>query len=181
MNNIPDFVMQIQEVERQLDSQFTITADDWKDDVQKRYYKDYVDKYKELIDRYINGDDFGNMSGKGLNDLLIFMNEKMQKMEEVTGMSADFTFDYAAASIHKGGVVRDNYGAAIDVENNEEVLLRGGIVHDENRERDYWKEEGGDIMNPDNGTRPGQYSNEEIKQIMEYRAQEDQYKEMYKN
>ena len=76
MHNIPDFVMQIQEVERQLDSQFTITADDWKDDVQKRYYKDYVDKYKELIDRYINGDDFGNMSGKGLNDLLIFMNEK---------------------------------------------------------------------------------------------------------
>ena len=61
MNNIPDFVMQIQEVERQLDSQFTITADDWKDEVQQRYYNEYVNKYKELIDRYINGSDFGEM------------------------------------------------------------------------------------------------------------------------
>lgn len=181
MNHIPDFVMQIQEVERQLESQFDITADDWKDEVQQRYYNEYVNKYKELIDRYINGSDFGEMSGKGLNDLLIFMNEKMQKMEEITGVSADFTFDYASVLIHKSGFVRDNYGTAIDVENNEEVLLRGGIVHDENRERDYWREEGGTIMDPDNGTRPGQYSGEEIKQIMDYRAQEDQYKEMYEN
>ena len=103
----------------------------------------------------------------------------MQKMEGITGVSADFTFDYASVLIHKSGFVRDNYGAAIDVENNEDVIYRGGVVHDENRERDYWKEEGGDIMNPDNGTRPGQYSNEEIKQIMDYRSQEDIDKEIY--
>ncbi len=58
----------------------------------------------------------------------------------------------------------------------KEVQERDGVVHNEKRERDYWREEG-TFFEPDNGTRPGQYSSEEINQIMDYRSQDDFYKD----
>lgn len=169
MSNIPDFAMQVQEVQRQIEAQSDVTAQDWKDAVQKRYYDNYMNAYKEKMELYIHGG-FG-ISGKGINELLVFLDEQMQKMEKLTGVPADVTFLCAAGTSYSGSV-RDNYGVDINVESSQEVQGRNGIVHNEKRERDYWQEGGGSY----NGTRPGQYSNEEIKQIMDYRSQDDFYK-----
>lgn len=168
MSNIPDFAMQVQEVQRQIEAQSDVTAQDWKDAVQQRYYGNYMNAYKEKMELYIHGG--SGISGKGINELLVFLDEQMQKMEELTGVPADVTFLCAAGSSYSGSV-RDNYGVDINVESSQEVQGRNGIVHNEKQERDYWQEGGGYY----NGTRPGQYSNEEIKQIMDYRSQDDFY------
>ena len=173
MSNIPDFAMQVQEVQRQIEAQSDVTAQDWKDAVQQRYYDNYMNAYKEKMELYIHGG--SEISGKGINDLLVFLDEQMQKMEQLTGVPADLTFMCAAGASYTGSV-RDNYGVSIPVEAFKEVQERDGVVHNEKRERDYWREEG-TFFEPDNGTRPGQYSNEEIKQIMDYRSQDDYYKD----
>lgn len=173
MSNIPDFAMQVQEVQRQIEAQSDVTAQDWKDAVQQRYYDNYMNTYKEKMELYIHGG--SGISGKGINDLLVFLDEQMQKMEQLTGVPADLTFMCAAGASYTGSV-RDNYGVSIPVEAFKEVQERDGVVHNEKRERDYWREEG-TFFEPDNGTRPGQYSNEEIKQIMDYRSQDDFYKD----
>ena len=173
MSNIPDFAMQVQEVQRQIEAQSDVTAQDWKDAVQQRYYDNYMNTYKEKMELYIHGG--SGISGKGINDLLVFLDEQMQKMEQLTGVPADLTFMCAAGASYTGSV-RDNYGVSIPVEAFKEIQERDGVVHNEKRERDYWREEG-TFFEPDNGTRPGQYSNEEIKQIMDYRSQDDFYKD----
>ena len=173
MSNIPDFAMQVQEVQRQIEAQSDVTAQDWKDAVQQRYYDNYMNAYKEKMELYIHGG--SEIYGKGINDLLVFLDEQMQKMEQLTGVPADLTFMCAAGASYTGSV-RDNYGVSIPVEAFKEVQERDGVVHNEKRERDYWREEG-TFFEPDNGTRPGQYSNEEIKQIMDYRSQDDFYKD----
>lgn len=173
MSNIPDFAMQVQEVQRQIEAQSDVTAQDWKDAVQQRYYDNYMNAYKEMMELYIYGG--SGISGKGINDLLVFLDEQMQKMEQLTGVPADVTFMCAAGASYTGSV-RDNYGVSIPVEAFKEVQERDGVVHNEKRERDYWREEG-TFFEPDNGTRPGQYSNEEIEQIMDYRSQDDFYKD----
>lgn len=169
MSNIPDFAMQVQEIERQIEAQCNVTAEDWKDAVQKRFYDNFINAYKEKLELYIHGG-FG-MSGKGINDLLIFLDEKMQEMETHTGIPADFTF-MAAAGASYTGTVRDSFGNNIDVEGAYEVQNRGGIVHNEKLERDYWQ---------NNGSRPGEYSNEEIEKIMELRQQSDFGKDLNSN
>ena len=173
MNNIPDFAMQVQEVQRQMEAQSDVTAQDWKDSVQRRYYDTHIKPYKEKLEMYIHGGTY--MSGKGINDLLVFLNEKMQKMEELTGVPADVQFMCSAGGAYTG-TVRDNFGISINVEEHKEVLAREGVVHNEKLERDYWNEEG-TFIDRKNGTRPGQYSNEEIKKIMDYRDKDDFYKD----
>lgn len=173
MSNIPDFAMQVQEVQRQIEAQSDVTAQDWKDAVQQRYYDNYMNAYRETMELYIHGG--SGISGKGINDLLVFLDEQMQKMEQLTGVPADLTFMCAAGASYTGSV-RDNYGVSIPVEAFKEIQERDGVVHNEKRERDYWREEG-TFFEPDNGTRPGQYSNEEIEQIMDYRSQDDYYKD----
>lgn len=166
MNNIPDFAMQVQEIERQIEAQSEATADDWKDDVRKRYYDNYVNQYKERLELYIHGG--SGMTGKGINDLLVFLNEKMQEMEGLTGIPADVTFMRAAGEGYIGGV-RDNFDSYIDVEDAREVRQRDGIVHNEKHERDYW-DDGGYSIGTRNGPRPGEYTDEDIKGIMEKRS-----------
>lgn len=178
MSNIPDFVMQVQEIQRQIGAQVECTADDWKDDVKKRFYEQYIDSYNRYIELYIHGG--ADIEGKGLNDLLVFFDEQMQKMEGLTGVPADVSFMCAAGLSHTGSII-NNYGHELHVESLPEVIGRDGIVHNERLERDYWNEEDMKDENynfrPGNGTRPGQYSNEEIKQIMDYRSQDDFYKD----
>lgn len=177
MSNIPDFVMQVQEVQRQLEAQCEVTADDWRDDVKQRFYDNYINAYGEKLRLYIQGGcgtfSLSGISGKGLNDLLIFLDEQMQKMGSLTGVSADVSFMWAAGASYTG-TVRDNYGASIPVAAFEEIQERDGVVHNEKLERDYWNEEE-HPCDPGNGTRPGQYSNDEIKQIMDYRSRDDDY------
>ena len=166
MSNIPDFAMQVQELERQIEAQCDVTAEDWKDSVQKRFYDSFISAYKEKLELYIHGG--SGMSGKGINDLLIFLDEKMQEMEAHTGIPADITFMTAVGASYTG-TIRDGFGNNINVESAYEVQNRGGIVHNEKLERDYWQ---------NNGSRPGEYSNDEIERIMELRQQSDSCKDM---
>lgn len=174
MSNIPDYAMQVQEIERQIEAQCDVTAEDWKDAVQKRFYDNFISAYKEKLELYIHGG--SGMSGKGINDLLIFLDEKMKEMEAHTGIPADFTF-MAAAGASYTGTIRDSFGNNIDVEDTNEVRNRDGIVHSDNRERDYWQNQP-TIVPPYNGSRPGEYTNEEIEKIMKLRQQSDFCKNM---
>ncbi|MCM1177771.1 MAG: hypothetical protein NC308_05960 [Clostridium sp.] len=170
MGNIPDFVMQVQEVERQIEAQCDVTSKDWNDPVQRRFYDTYIDTYQKTFRLYIHGGT--GIMGKGLNELLLFIDSKMSEMEKISGVPADLAFSVASGVLHDG-TVKDNYGSSIDVENLPEVQGRGGIVHNDRLERDCWKETGPFR----NGSRPGQYSSDEIEQIMEHRSKDDYNKD----
>ena len=134
MSNIPDFAMQVQEVQRQIEAQSDVTAQDWKDAVQQRYYDNYMNAYKEKMELYIHGG--SGISGKGINDLLVFLDEQMQKMEQLTGVPADLTFMCAAGASYTGSV-RDNYGVSIPVEEKEMVsciMKKGNATIGEKKE-----------------------------------------------
>lgn len=157
MHNIPDFALQLQEISKQLQIQANITDQDWKDKKKEEYFDAYVTPLIEYIDTYING---GNdMSGKGVNDLMDFLAESMDKMEDLTGIPADVQFECAAIDHHNGGV-NDAYGERLDVENMSFIQRRGGIVHNSDGERDYWS-------SWHNGPRPGQLSPSEIENLYE--------------
>jgi hypothetical protein len=80
---IPDFVLQLQEIQRNLLSQSLITQESWKDSVSRRFYDTFINQYEEVITVYING---GHpMRGKGLNDLLVFLDQKQNEMTQLTG------------------------------------------------------------------------------------------------
>ena len=49
----PDYIYQVQEVYRNLATQAQVTREGWKDNVGKRFYRQYVDRYKEDTDFYI--------------------------------------------------------------------------------------------------------------------------------
>lgn len=159
MSNIPDFAMQVMEIARQIEAQSSVTADDWKDAVKERYYGRYIDPYAQKLDLYIHGGD--EMTGMGINDLVVFLDEKMQQMAQLTGISEDVSFSYSAGGSHSG-MIRDNFDDPIDVSGRREVMDRDGVIHNEYHERDYWEES-------QRGSRPGQYSQDEISDIMKRR------------
>lgn len=160
MSNIPDFAMQAMEIVRQIEAQSSVTAEDWKDAVKDRYYTNYVEAYSQKIDLYIHGG--SGIVGKGINDLLVFLDDNMQQMAQLTGISEDISFSFAAGSSYSGGV-RDNFSRLIDVPHQNEVERRNGVIHNEYHERDYWDES-------NRGSRPGQYTSDEIQEIMRQRA-----------
>lgn len=159
MSNIPDFAMQAMEIARQIEAQSAVTADDWKDEVKERYYDNYIEAYAQKLDLYIHGG--SEMKGKGIDDLLVFLDEKMRQMSRLTGISEDVSFSYATDRSYSG-MIRDNFDRLIDVPNQNEVRNRDGVIHNEYHERDYWEES-------QNGSRPGQYSHNEILEIMQQR------------
>ena len=169
MNNIPDFVMQIKEVEKQLRVQCDISAEDWKDKTQDRFYSKFFDQYFSSFETYIKGG--SDICSDGLNDFLIKINEMLQKMEKLTGIPADVTFAMASG-VACGDVVLNNIGETVHVTANAAVVARDGIVHNERHERDYW--DNNDSIFSD-GTRPGEYSHDEIEEIMDYREKGDSF------
>ncbi len=77
-----DYVYQMLEIQRGLLSKAESTKTMWQDDVAKRYYSDYIDYYEKYIDNYIQGRD---ITGKGLEELLEFFEQKAQEMSQLTG------------------------------------------------------------------------------------------------
>ena len=53
---IPDYVLQVQEIQRNLESQSLVTMESWQDSVAKRFYANYMEKYSDVIYLYINGE-----------------------------------------------------------------------------------------------------------------------------
>ena len=88
---IPDYVLQVQEIQRNLESQSLVTMESWQDSVAKRFYANYMEKYSDVIYLYINGG--MEMRGKGLNDLLEFFDQKQNEMAKLTGMDINVDVD----------------------------------------------------------------------------------------
>ena len=160
MKNIPDFSIQVLEIERHIKARADVAAEDWKDSVQERYYDRYIRQYEEKMELYIHGG--MNMSGMGIDKLMLFVSDKLEQMSQLTGMSEDVAFVYAAGPSYCGGGVHDNYDNEISVEEQDKVSYRNGVVHNERFEREYWNER-------HNGIRPGEYDNDDIVKIMEER------------
>ena len=75
----------------------------------------------------------------------------------LSGVSQDVQFTFAAGGQHNGKL--NNWSDdEIDVEGDVLVKDRGGVVHDDNRDRDYWEE------NTD-GTKPGELKDKDILEI----------------
>lgn len=81
---IPDYVRQIQEIERQFGSQAAVTAEKWSDDVAKRFYYKFVDRYSKDMHSYLTGE---GITGKGLDDLLRFVEQKANEMTALSGIT----------------------------------------------------------------------------------------------
>lgn len=160
MSNIPDFVLQIQEVERNLKARWMLTQEDWRYSAADSFNDYIMDPYCRNIHQYITGED---ITGYGVDQLIKQMDKHMQDMSQLTGISEDVAF-YCAAGPQHNGMVKNWHDNEIDVENLDFIKERGGIVHNQNRDRDYWND------NPNSwdydGPKPGELQDKDIKNIM---------------
>ena len=85
MSFIPDYANQATELRRQIEAQAELTAQCWSDRKRQEYYNQYVGEYIDWLEKYIYGGD--GMRGKGLNDLLQFVAEKIDKFESAADSS----------------------------------------------------------------------------------------------
>ena len=97
---IPDYVQQIYEIHGHLAKQALATQEDWQDSVAKRFYEKFIDKYEEKINLYINGG--MDITGKGLNELLVFFDEKEREMNALGGIDMNGSANY-------GGKIHNEY------------------------------------------------------------------------
>ena len=77
---IPDFVQQVYNIHGVLATQALDTQNYWQDSVAKRFYDKYIDEYEEKVNLYITGIPALDITGKGLNELLVFFDEKEREM-----------------------------------------------------------------------------------------------------
>jgi hypothetical protein len=94
---IPDFVLQMQEIEQNLQSQCEATKNQWQDSVAKRFYNNFIEEYSEKTKSYL----FGaiNMRGMGLDDLLKYIDCKQNEMKELSGVDAPAK-EYSIGRVH---------------------------------------------------------------------------------
>jgi len=82
---IPDYVLQAQEIQRNLESQSIVTMENWQDSVAHRFNDAFIKPYEDRIYLYINGG--MDITGMGLDGLLSFIDRKQSEMEQLSGMS----------------------------------------------------------------------------------------------
>ena len=73
---LPDYPQQVQQTYRNLASQCEVTRADWQDNVGKRFFENYINRYKEDIDFYI----------KELNNTLIAIDKCQNEMAALCGI-----------------------------------------------------------------------------------------------
>ena len=161
MSNIPDFVLQIQEAERNLRARWKVTQNDWRGGAADSYNENVMEPYFRYFYRYVKGED---LKGYGVDELMKQMDKHMKDMEEITGIPANFSFSCAAGTQHNGGI-QNWFDQEIAVENSKDIIDRGGFVHDRNRDRDYWNTNSMD--DGYDGPKPGELQDKDIMNIME--------------
>ena len=160
MSNIPDFVLQIQEVERNLKAQWNLVQDDWRDGASESFMNDIMEPYNRNFQQYITGN---GIKGYGVDQLVQQMDKHLQDMEKLTGVPADFAFACAAGPQYNGQV-KNWFDGEIDVEHDKHVMERGGVVHNEMRERDYWDDDPLSVRY--DGVKPGELQDENVQDIL---------------
>ena len=103
---IPDYVLQVQEIQRNLETQSLVTREGWQDSVAKRFYEKYVDEYNKTTNLYINGG--MGMMGMGLDELLRFFDQKQQEMERLSGVGMSIHAE-SGSRIHNDWRERENW------------------------------------------------------------------------
>ena len=160
MSNIPDFVLQIQEVERNLKARWQVVQSDWRGATADSFNDGVIEPYCSNFHKYITGD---GIKGLGVDQLMQQMDKHLNEMARLTGISEDVAFVCAAGPQYNGGV-KNWFGEEIDVEGHELVSERGGIVHDEKRDRDYWDDDSHSLGY--DGVKPGELQDEDIQSII---------------
>lgn len=156
MSNIPDFVLHIEEVERNLNASWNMVRMDTEGDcVIDAFEKGVYEPYSGYFRRYITGE---SLYGLGVAELMTKMDEHLEQMSDLTGRSPDVAFSCAAGPQY-GLAVSAGEKDMIDVEDINLVQDRGGVVHDERRDRDYWDPE-------KDGVKPGELQGQDIKNIL---------------
>ena len=161
MGNIPDFVLQIQEAERNLKAKWQMVQNDWRGQAANNFNSGVMEPYTANFHKYITGD---GIRGCGVDDLMKRMDKHMQAMAKLSGVSEDVAFACAAGAQHNGGV-NNMFDDHIDVENLDIVRSRGGVVHNSNRDRDYWNNDSSSFGY--DGAKPGELNNNDIEKIMQ--------------
>lgn len=167
MSNIPDFVLNLQEIQRTVGEQAAVTAELWRDSVEKDFYYEYVEPFDHVINVVIHGrDGMDYIYERSLNDLLVFISDRIDEMANIAECSPDEIYQQAYhhgdQSSYSDDLLIDNFGCSMDPMNDRHVRARGGVVHDGRLTRDYW-----DPLS--HGARPGELDNKDIGEIMERR------------
>lgn len=80
MSNIPDFVSQVQDVERKLKAEWQSVQEGWQDSVAERFNEGVMVPYSKNFQQYITGE---GITGYGLEQLLQQMERHLQDMSSL--------------------------------------------------------------------------------------------------
>ena len=103
---IPDFVLQTKEIMRQLQAQEEVTYEYWQDSVANRFKDNFLSKYDEYLNMYINGG--ANQTGMGLDELLRFIDDKTRELSSLSGLPTS-EYDACDTSVHDEYLNRTNW------------------------------------------------------------------------
>lgn len=81
MSGSPDFVLQVQEVERNLQAEWQTVQEGWQDSVADGFNNGVIIPYMRNFRQYLTGE---GISGYGLEHLLQQMDCHLQEMESLT-------------------------------------------------------------------------------------------------
>lgn len=82
MSSIPNFVSQVQEIEKKQMSEWQSVQDCWKDIVAEGFRKGEMEPYMQNFQQYIMGE---GINGYGLEQLLQQMEKHLTDMESLVG------------------------------------------------------------------------------------------------
>jgi hypothetical protein len=129
---IPDYVLQVQEIQRNLETQTIVTRENWQDSVAQRFYDNFIQKYEDTIYLYIHGGI--GITGMGLDELLRFFDQKQNEMSQLTGMGLNIDTNFGG-KVHNEYRERDPWNKHYD--GTQPGNLNAGEVKEIMNERDY--------------------------------------------
>lgn len=77
MTDIPNFVSQVQEVERKLNAEWLSVEENWRDRIAEDFRERVLEPYMQKFQQYITGEGF---NGYGVEQLLSQMDNHLQDM-----------------------------------------------------------------------------------------------------
>lgn len=81
MSNTPDFMFQVQEVERDLKAEWLSAHKGWQDSVAEGFNSGVMEPYLRNFQQYLTGE---GINGNGLHHLLQQMDKHLQEMATLT-------------------------------------------------------------------------------------------------
>lgn len=84
MSIIPDYAHQAQELIQQLEASAEVTSREWSDGKRYEYFSQYVEEYFKELEKFLYGNE---ICGKGINDLLQFVADKIDEFDNVSDTS----------------------------------------------------------------------------------------------